>query len=61
MRCRLLCLIWMAFDGFMIDRRLAGVRDAQTIAWLIAVPGFDEAPSEPKSTPPSRVGACLAA
>lgn len=42
-------LIWMAFDGFVINRRLGDVRDVEAVASLIVALVLDEAPNPPLS------------
>ncbi|MGF6970843.1 AcrR family transcriptional regulator [Paraburkholderia sp. WC7.3g] len=44
-------LIWMAFDGFVINRRLGDVRDAEAVASLIAAPVL-EAPATSRAPRP---------
>jgi hypothetical protein len=50
-------LIWMAFDGFVINRRLGDVRDAEAVASLITALVLDA----PATARPTRAGAGVAA
>ncbi|QGZ64748.1 TetR/AcrR family transcriptional regulator [Paraburkholderia acidisoli] len=62
-------LIWMAFDGFVINRRLGDVRDVEAVASLIAALVLDAGPggppngarNAPQTAAGARAGAGLAA